>query len=52
LSDTKAQRSLIRFAAEWPQAQAVQLVCECRAEADVGRVQVRDAAPWLAELEG
>ena len=51
LSDTKAQRSLIRFAAEWPQAQAVQLVRECRAEADVGWVQVRDAAPWLAGLE-
>ncbi len=51
LSDTKAQRTLIRFAAEWPQAQAVQLVRECRAEADVGRVQVRDAAPWLAALE-
>lgn len=51
LSDTKAQRSLIRFAAEWPQAQAVQLVRECRAEADVGWVQVRDAAPWLAALE-
>lgn len=51
LSDTKAQRSLIRFAAEWPQAQAIQLVRECRVEADVGRVQVRDAAPWLAGLE-
>jgi len=51
LSDTKAQRTLIKFAAEWPQAQAVQLVRECRAEADVGRVQVRDAAPWLAALE-
>jgi hypothetical protein len=51
LSDTKAQRTLIRFAAEWPQAQAIQLVRECRAEADVGGVQIRDAAPWLAALE-
>lgn len=51
LSDTKTHRTLVRFAAEWPQAQAVQLVRECRAEADVGRVQIRDAAPWLAGLE-
>lgn len=51
LSDSKAHRTLIRFAAEWPQAQAIQLVRECRAEADVGSVQIRDAAPWLAELE-
>ncbi|MCF8160615.1 MAG: ATP-binding protein [Polaromonas sp.] len=50
LSDTKAQRSLIRFAAAWPLAQAIQLVRECRVEADVGGVAVRDAAPWLAGL--
>jgi predicted AAA+ superfamily ATPase len=51
LSDAKPHRALTRFAEQWPQAQAVQLVRECRAEADHGRVQVRDAAAWLAALE-
>ncbi len=50
LSNVKPHRSLCRFAAEWPQAQALQLVRECRAETDLGRVQIRDAAPWLASL--
>jgi predicted AAA+ superfamily ATPase len=50
LSDNKPHRALIRFAEQWPQAQAIQLVRECRAEADVGRLQIRDAAPWLAGL--
>ena len=30
---------------------AIQLVRECKAEADIGRLQVRDAAQWLAALE-
>ncbi|MDP2368921.1 ATP-binding protein [Rhodoferax sp.] len=51
LSDTKPHRALARFAEQWPQAQAVQLVRECKAESDVGRLQIRDAAPWLASLE-
>jgi predicted AAA+ superfamily ATPase len=51
LSDTKPHRALARFAEQWPQAQAVQLVRECKAESDVGRLQIRDAAPWLAALE-
>ena len=51
LSDAKPQRALARFAEQWPQAQAVQLVRECKAEADLGRLQIRDAAPWLAALE-
>ena len=51
LSDPKPHRALARFAEQWPQAQAIQLVRECRAEADVGRLQIRDAAPWLAALE-
>jgi predicted AAA+ superfamily ATPase len=51
LSDTKPHRALARFAEQWPQAQAVQLVRECKAEADIGRLQIRDAAPWLAALE-
>ncbi len=50
LSDAKPHRALARFADQWPQAQAVQLVRECKAEADVGRLQIRDAAPWLASL--
>jgi len=26
-------------------------VRDCKIEADIGRVQIRDAAKWLAELE-
>lgn len=51
LSDTKPHRALARFAEQWPQAQAIQLVRECKAEADSGRLQIRDAAPWLAALD-
>jgi predicted AAA+ superfamily ATPase len=51
LSDPKPHRALNRFAEQWPQAQAVQLLRECKAEADIGRLQIRDAAPWLAALE-
>ncbi len=51
LSDAKPHRALVRFAEQWPQAQAVQLVRECKVEADLGRLQIRDAAPWLAALE-
>lgn len=50
LSDTKPHRALARFAEQWPQAQAIQLVRECKAEADIGRLQIRDAAPWLVAL--
>ena len=51
LSDAKPHRALTRFAEQWPQARAVQLLRECKAEADIGRVQVRDAAGWLAALD-
>ena len=51
LSDHKPHRALARFASEWPQAQAIQLVRECRVESDVGALRIRDAAPWLAALE-
>lgn len=54
LSDSRPHRALDRFAGQWPQAQAVQLLRDCRAEADTGstgRVQVRDAASWLAALD-
>jgi predicted AAA+ superfamily ATPase len=51
LSDAKPHRALGRFSGQWPQAQAVQLLRECKVEADHGRVQIRDAAAWLAALE-
>ncbi len=51
LTDAKPHRALTRFAEQWPQAQAIQLVRDCRAEADIGRLQVRDAAQWLAAME-
>ena len=51
LGDVKPHSALARFAEQWPQAQAIQLVRECKAEADVVRLQVREAAPWLAALE-
>ena len=51
LSDAKPHRALARFAAQWPKAQAIQLVRECKAEADIGPLQIRDAAAWLAALD-
>lgn len=51
LSDAKPHRALNRFAEQWSQAQAVQLLRECKTEADIGRLQLRDAAPWLAALD-
>ena len=51
LSDLRPHRALGRFSEQWPQAQAVQLVRECRAESDFGRLQIRNAAPWLAALD-
>jgi hypothetical protein len=50
LSDTKPHRALSRFAEQWPQAQAIQLVRECKAEVDLGSIGIRDAAQWLAGL--
>ena len=50
LADAKPHRALARFAAQWPQAQAIQLLRDCPVEADIGHLQVRDAAPWLAAL--
>ena len=50
LADAKPHRALSRFAAQWPQAQAIQLLRDCPVEADIGHLQVRDAAPWLAAL--
>lgn len=50
LSDAKPHRALARFAEQWPQAKAVQLLRECKVEADFGSVQLRDASDWLAAL--
>ena len=51
LADSKPHKTLVHFSAQWPLAQAIQLVRECKVEADVGALQIRDAGPWLAELE-
>jgi hypothetical protein len=51
LSDNKPQRALARFAEQWADAQAIQLVRKCKAESDSGRIQIRDTAHWLAALE-
>ena len=50
LSDNKPHRALARFAEQWPDAQSVQLVRECKSESDTGNLQVRDAAQWLAKM--
>ena len=50
LADAKPHRALSRFAAQWPQAKAMQLLRDCPVEADIGRLQLREAAPWLAAL--
>jgi predicted AAA+ superfamily ATPase len=51
LADARPHRALQRFAQEFPQARAVQLVRDLRQEEDrPGPVQVRRAAAWLAAL--
>jgi hypothetical protein len=50
LSDAKPHRALVRFAEQWPHAQSVQLLRECKVEQDVGSIHIRDAAMWLAAL--
>lgn len=51
LTDTALHRALLRFSEQWPGAEAVQLVRECRVESDVGGIKIRDAATWLNTLE-
>ena len=51
LSDARPHSALVRFAAQWPQAQAIQLVRHCKTETDIGRLRVRNAAQWLCELD-
>ena len=50
LADDKPHRALARFAAEFPQAQAVQVVRDLRQEQDIGALKLRRAADWLAAL--
>ena len=49
-ADPHPHRALTRFAVDFPQVQAVQIVRELRQEEDLGRVQIRQAAAWLADL--
>jgi predicted AAA+ superfamily ATPase len=49
-ADPNPSRFLAGLAERFPQAQALQLVCKLRQEEQRGRVAVRKAAGWLAEL--
>ena len=51
LGDKKPHTALKRFAAQWPDAQAVQLVRNLRNEEVHGLVQIRQAATWLQGLD-
>jgi predicted AAA+ superfamily ATPase len=51
LSDETPHKALTRFAAQFSQAQAVQIVGNLRQEELVQGIQVTDAARWLAQLE-
>jgi predicted AAA+ superfamily ATPase len=50
LSDAQPHRALQRFAAEFPQADAVQVVRHLRHEEQRGAVRITQAAAWLAGL--
>ena len=51
LGDSKPHAALKRFAGQWADAQAVQVVRNLRHEQDFGRVQIRQAAGWLQGLD-
>ena len=51
LSDNKPHGALNRFAEQWTDAQAVQVVRNLRHEEDAGAVKIRDAAGWLNALD-
>ena len=51
LRDNKPHTALKRFAAQWADAQAVQVVRNLRHEEDFGQVQIRQAARWLQALD-
>lgn len=50
LGDTKPHRGLSRFAADFPDAEAVQLVYDLRQEESRNRISITDTANWLAKL--
>ncbi len=50
LTDTKPHRALQRFAEQFPETLAIQLVRDLRQEEYRVRLHIRDAAGWLAEL--
>jgi len=50
LGDNKPHRALIRFALQFPDAQAVQIVYNLRQEEFRSGVMMTDAATWLAQL--
>ena len=49
-SDNKPQRSLSRFAEQFPNTEAVQIVKNLRHEESRNGIRITDAANWLAEL--
>ena len=51
LSDQTPHRALGRFAAQFPQTEVLQIVANLRQEQVIDRIQVTDAARWLAQLE-
>lgn len=50
LGDNKPHRALVRFAAQFPDAEAVQIVFNLRQEEFRNGIMITDAAAWLAKL--
>jgi predicted AAA+ superfamily ATPase len=50
LGDNKPHRALVRFAAQFPDAEAVQLVFNLRQEEFRNGIAITDAATWLSNL--
>ena len=51
LADSSPHRALLRFAAQFGEAEAVQIVRDARQEERRGPIAVLPAAEWLARLE-
>jgi len=51
VSDTRSHRALVRFAAQWADAEAVQLVRDARQVERRGGIAIEPAAAWLARLD-
>ena len=51
LADVSPHRALARFAAQFPDAEAVQLVRDARQVEARGPITIVPAAQWLAQLE-